>query len=117
MSEDSEIWKGHKQERQKKRWRNEEQSLKILQDHGVAYETLNAAVSHYRIGDWNFWPTTGKFYNQKKAQGGRGVFNLLKVLRIEKREQFAADHDDMPDGAFFALAEEHGIGIDDWVED
>ena len=34
---------------------------------------------------------------------------------IAKCEAFSRDYDDLPDGAFFCLAEEYGITVDDWA--
>ena len=36
--------------------------------------------------------------------------------KIKQISNFSAIFDDMPDGAFFALAEEQGIDEDDWFE-
>ena len=35
--------------------------------------------------------------------------------RFEDMRDFSEEFDDMPDGAFFALAEERGITVDDWL--
>ena len=35
--------------------------------------------------------------------------------RYERINDFRLTYDDLPDGAFFALAEEQGIGVSDWV--
>ena len=35
--------------------------------------------------------------------------------RFEEIAAFRDTYDDLPDGAFFALAEEQGITTDDWV--
>lgn len=40
----------------------------------------------------------------------------MKNKKYKFIKQWNNSHDDMPDGAFFALAEEEGIGQDDWVE-
>lgn len=34
---------------------------------------------------------------------------------FEEINNFRLEFDDLPDGAFYALAEEHGIEIDDWA--
>ena len=36
--------------------------------------------------------------------------------RYEEIDAFRLKNDDLPDGAFFALAEEQGIGPSDWVD-
>lgn len=35
--------------------------------------------------------------------------------RYDTINEFRIQHDDLPDGAFFAIAEEQGITIDDWA--
>ncbi len=35
--------------------------------------------------------------------------------RFERIAKFRDTYDDLPDGAFFALAEEQGISVDDWA--
>lgn len=77
---EGDIWNEVKKERQKKRWQNEEMSLKILQERGIKYETLNAGIGHYRVNGISFWPTTGKYYDPKTGLKGRGVYNLIKEL-------------------------------------
>lgn len=34
---------------------------------------------HFRLGDWNIWPTTGKFHNQKTGQRGYRLQRFLKL--------------------------------------
>ncbi len=77
---EGEIWSAHREEGKKKRWSNRDNSLRILRDHKIVYKILDENTAHYKIGSWNFWPTTGKFYNEKTKEKGRGVFNLLKHL-------------------------------------
>ena len=74
-------WEKSREDSYKKRWGNNEKSLKILNDKGIVYKILNASLAHYRVGDFDFWATTGKFYNQKTKQKGRGVFNLIKLVK------------------------------------
>ena len=83
MSEDSEMWAEHKKQRQQKRWQNHDTSLAILKNKGYEVETLNAAISHYRVNGWSFWPTTGKYFNPKIGKSGRGIVNLLRELEYE----------------------------------
>lgn len=80
MAEEGEMWKDYKKHQQEKRWKNNEQSLKILRDKGIMVTILNEDQAHYRIKGFNFWATTGKFYNPHTGEKGRGVMNLLKVI-------------------------------------
>lgn len=40
----------------------------------------------------------------------------MASLKYQKCKKFAQRYFDLPDGAFFALAEEQGIDMDDWIE-
>lgn len=77
---EGDIWREYKGHNQKKRWDNYEKSKTILFQHGISYRVVSEFSGHLKIGDWNFWPTTGKFYNEKTGTKGRGVFNLIKIL-------------------------------------
>jgi len=81
MSEDSEMWEEIHKENKKRKKENQKNSLKILQEKGITWQLLNDDTCHYRVGEFDYWPTTGKFYNQKTKQKGRGVFNLIKILK------------------------------------
>jgi hypothetical protein len=80
MSEDGEMWAAIRKDSQAKRHRNEESSVRMLQDAGIPFRVLSFSSSHYRVGPYDYWPTTGKFYDQKRQLGGRGVRNLIKLL-------------------------------------
>lgn len=78
--EEGDFWRKFKKDSQEKRWSNNENSLKLLQEKGIKYQTLDSTIGHYRIGDFDFWATTGKFYNRKLKKAGRGVFNLIRLI-------------------------------------
>jgi hypothetical protein len=76
-----ETWEKLKEYNRQKKLENEKKSIKILKDKGFEIKILNEYTSHYRIKDFDFWPTTGKFYNQSTGEKGRGVFNLIKKIK------------------------------------
>lgn len=78
---DSEMWAAHKEERREKKQDNERKSLSLLKEGGYEVKTLNAGISHYRVEGYDFWPTTGKFYNQSTGDKGRGVFDLIRRIK------------------------------------
>ena len=80
INEESEFWRDYKDWRCQKKQKNEENSLALLRMKGIDIKTLDESISHYRVGEFDYWPTTGKFYNQKTGQKGRGVFNLMRAL-------------------------------------
>ena len=79
--EDNNFWEDHKKERQEKKARNEEYSIKMLDDLGIKYKILNKFCRHYRVYDFDYWPSTGKFYNQRTGEIGRGIKNLIKRIK------------------------------------
>ncbi|HEY1577008.1 MAG TPA: hypothetical protein VGF82_08050 [Terracidiphilus sp.] len=80
MSEDGEIWDAIHKDAQAKRAANEEWSISFLKRQGISFTVLSKSSRHYRVGEFDFWPSTGKFYNQKRQIKGRGVKNLIKLL-------------------------------------
>ena len=79
----SDDWAEYRGNNQKKRWNNYEKSVALLDDYGAEYRVCDPGTGHLKIRDeWSFWPTTGKFYNEKTGEKGRGVFNLLKLLDV-----------------------------------
>lgn len=79
LNEDTEMYAAMRRESQERRASNREKSLAILRERGIEYKTFTQ--DHYRVGEFDYWPSTGKFYNQRTKQKGRGVFNLLRVLK------------------------------------
>ena len=88
-NQETEFWKEVREESRKKKRDNEQMSLHLLKMHCIEYEILCATVCHYRVGPFDYWPTTGKFYNQKTGEFGRGVKNLIKRVKKIKHEQQA----------------------------
>lgn len=79
MSDLGDTFKAWDEEKRKKREANLAASIEILGVHGVTYERLSE--HHLRIGDFDFWPSTGKYINRKTNRNGRGVMNLLVELK------------------------------------
>lgn len=74
------LWAEQKEKSKKKRWQNHENAKRIFAGKGIEFVMLSESSSHFRIGDWDFWGTTGKFWNRKTQAKGRGVFELIKLL-------------------------------------
>lgn len=67
-----------KEERRKKKSRNLHSSLDLLEKEGIEFVELSP--HHFRIGKYDFWPSTGKYLNREIKKYSRGVFNLLREL-------------------------------------
>jgi len=81
MSEDiGEMWDDYKRDRQKKKQENEKSSIELLKSQGIDFIKMKGAC-HYKVGEYDYWASTGKFYNQKTGEKGRGVKNLIKTIR------------------------------------
>ena len=78
MSEIGELFKAIKSNQKQDRAFNLETALVVLDDLKIKYERFNS--NHFRIGDIDFWATTGLFLNTKTRERGRGIANLLKKI-------------------------------------
>jgi len=75
---DGEIWDEIHEEERTKKESNLKNSIAILESKGIKYQKFSDY--HYRIKNFDFWPSTGKFYNKISKKYGRGVFNLIYKL-------------------------------------
>lgn len=83
MDEDD-VWTKYREEKRKKKKENIKNSLRLLKREGIICKVLNEAGAHYRVAGFDFWPSTGKFYNQRTKEKGRGVFKLIKRINWGK---------------------------------
>ena len=81
MSELGEIFGEWKKEKQEKKRSNATGSLAILDENKITYKRLS--LDHFRVGEFDFWPSTGLFIHLKTKWRGRGVFNLIRQLNKE----------------------------------
>ena len=78
--EQIEEWREEKTAKQQMRWSNVRQSLAILKKNGIYFEAMDEKTAHYRVGPYDFWPTTGMFMHRQTKAKERGVFNLIALL-------------------------------------
>lgn len=81
------VFNAMKKAKQEKRAQNRETSPEILRRAGVAFAEFNmGAHLVVKHGDGaitvDFWPGTGKWI-VRGGRKGRGVFNLLRLLRVQ----------------------------------
>lgn len=81
MSEDGEMWRAIHEDVKAKKRSNEKSSISLLIANNIPFKLLSADSSHYRVGDFDYWPTTGLFYNQKTKRKGRGVKKLIQIIK------------------------------------
>lgn len=72
----AEAFKALKEEGQKKRASNLANSLNLLASMGITFKLLSS--THARVGEYDFWPSTGLFIHTKTKKRGRGVQNLIR---------------------------------------
>lgn len=82
MEDLSEYWKMHRDIKQRKKASNLEKSTAILDIENIAYIKLSAY--HYRLSEYDFWPSTGKFIHRQTGVEGRGIISLLKRIKSGK---------------------------------
>lgn len=84
MSEMGELYRIMREDAAEKRRSNLAKSTDILRKSGIAFESRNDGF-HLMIrtgsGVVNFYPSTGRYAG---AFDGRGVFNLLRDLGVDK---------------------------------
>lgn len=89
MGDVGDTFNAAKSSSQRKRQKNRESSPKILELNGIEFESKNAGahliVEHAGIIA-DFWPGTGKF-TVRAGKTGRGVFNLVKLLKQAESEK------------------------------
>ena len=77
------MWREHKAERQLKRAKNRDESVRMLREAGVVFKSANDGV-HIIVahGDQliDFWPGTGLWIVRGADKRRRGVAHLLKFL-------------------------------------
>lgn len=81
MSELGETFAALREHNREKKIENHASSIALLDKHGVQYETLTE--HHLRIGEFDFWPSTGMYIQRKTKRRGRGIFGLLRRLGVE----------------------------------
>ena len=66
----------------KKKSDNKNKSLSWLDRKNIKYKKLSEY--HFRVRNYDFWPTTGVFINIKTKKKGRGISNLVRFLDGQK---------------------------------
>lgn len=82
MGEMGEIFQVMREASKEKRANNLIASLELLRSRGYIPQQLSD--THFRVGDFDFWPSTGKYLNRKTKLMSRGVRNLLTHLDKDK---------------------------------
>lgn len=78
VGDDYRAWDEHKKA---KKAANHVNSIDILKKEGVEFKQLNP--DHYRVGPYDYWPSTGLFIHLKTKKRGRGVFNLIGKVKTK----------------------------------
>lgn len=87
----ADAFKALREEGRKKRASNLANSLNLLTAMGIPFKLLSP--THARVGEYDFWPSTGLFMHTKTKARGRGVHKLIRKTkpapspRVEKSEE------------------------------
>ena len=79
MSDLGDTYSAMREHNKQKKVQNLKSTTEILDEAEIEYTVLSE--HHYRIGEFELWPSTGKWVHRKSNKYGRGIFNLLKRLR------------------------------------
>lgn len=87
MSRDSDVAQDYRaldEHNKAKRQNNLKSSIALLDENFVKYEQL--ASHHFRVGEFDFWPSTGVYIHRASGKKARGVFNLLRAInKVESK--------------------------------
>lgn len=83
MSEQCKIFNAIKGLSQENRKRIRDWSTNYLKRNNIEFTSHNNGI-HLKVGDYDFWPSTGMFLHKKTRTKGRGVFKLVKLLKINE---------------------------------
>lgn len=75
----AEAFKAMKEEGRRKRALNLSSSLRLLAAAGVEFKLLSS--THARVGEYDFWPSTGLFIHTKTKKRNRGVQKLIRLSK------------------------------------
>lgn len=70
-----------KERSNEKKRRNLENALKSLKDNNISYEEKSNGIHLVVEGKIDYWPTTGKFIRRSDKKQGRGIRNLVRVVK------------------------------------
>lgn len=77
----AEAFKALKEEGRQKRASNLASSLNLLTAVGIPFMLLSS--THARVGEFDFWPSTGLFIHTKTKARNRGVQKLIRKVKAE----------------------------------
>ena len=82
MGDMGDTFRAFREHSKEKKCSNFESSIDLLKNRGIEFAILSEESKHLRVGAFDFWPSTGKFYNQKTKHKGRGVFKFMKLVQL-----------------------------------
>ena len=75
------AFKDHfKTKSKEKKSSNLKTALEKLEEHKIAYMSMNKGIHLLVEGHIDYWPTTGKWIDRKNKNYSRGIFSLLRYL-------------------------------------
>ncbi|MFZ3032288.1 MAG: hypothetical protein WA082_04585 [Candidatus Moraniibacteriota bacterium] len=77
----------------KEKKQRREQNAALLEANGIKYQFMDEPAGHIRIGQFDMWISTGKFFNRETRRWGDGIMNLINYLG-GKDARFCGEHDD-----------------------
>jgi hypothetical protein len=80
MSELAEDFKFMREVKREKKQSNLENSISLLHKNGIEFDSFNGGT-HLKVGDYDFWPSTGLFINRKTYERRRGIFTLIASIK------------------------------------
>lgn len=83
MGDMGEIFRAMREHKKETKQARKHWALQVLDDNRIEYQVLSENGPHLRLGEFDFWPSTGVFVHRKiRGLRGVGVKQLMKFLEL-----------------------------------
>lgn len=82
MGDMGDLYRDYRIQKKEKKFQNLEYAINVLKD----YEYRQADEYLFKVGPFDFWPSTGLFINRETGKKGRGINNLLPLIEKFKED-------------------------------
>lgn len=81
MSDMGDAFKAMREDSIRKKQKNKEHCTKRLKMSSIPFVSYNDGVHLFVVDTFDYWPSTGLFKHRKSGKSGRGIMNLIKIIK------------------------------------
>lgn len=79
MGDLGDYWREAKEEQKEYKWNHYDKVINTFNQEGIDFQ--NFGNGHLRIGEYDFWATTGTFIHRSTGKKGKGLEVFLKKIK------------------------------------